>query len=280
VKRTVECFYPGRSFPSISVTGAECALDCKHCSRKYLEGMIPATSPDDLASVAEALVERGARGFLLSGGVDKNGKVGLSEFLPTIAEIKATTDLKINAHVGLAPSRELEELVGIGIDSFSIDLYGSDDTVREVLGLDAKADDYFKVASDLAELNAHFAPHICVGIHGGKLKGELAAISRLRDLSPRTLAFISLIPTKGTQYASVRPPNKQMLLEVVRCARSELPDTKLMLGCMRSKSDRSWEPDMIEAGLDGIVLPAAKTVDLLRARGYGIRKRAECCALI
>ena len=280
MSRTIECFYPGRGFPSISVTGAECSLDCKHCSRKYLEGMIPATTPEELLDVAEALAERGARGFLLSGGVDGTGKIPLKGFVPAISEIKSSTDLKINVHVGLAPRAELESLLSSGIDSFSVDLYGSDETIREVSGLDAKSDDYFKVFETLQQLGASVSPHLCVGIHAGQLKGEASVISRLRQLEPKTLILISLIPTKGTQYAFMKPPSREMMLSITSEARAELPGAKLLLGCMRSKTDRSWESALVDAGLDGIVLPAQNTVESLRAKGYSVRKRSVCCALI
>jgi uncharacterized radical SAM superfamily protein len=280
VGRTVECFYPGKSFPSISVTGTACALDCKHCSGKYLDGMIPVLWPEDLIAVAEALAERGARGFLLSGGVDESGRVPLRRFLPAIREIKRTTDLKINAHVGLTPPGELGALVSSGIDAFSIDVYGSDETIREVLGLRAKAEDYFRMLEGLQRLGASVSPHICVGIDGGRLKGESAAIARLKAIGPSTLILISLIPTKGTEYSRVEPPGKEMMLSVVREARSTLPSTRIILGCMRSKAERSWEYDLIVEGLDGIVLPAPRTVEKLRAAGYSVRKRPECCAML
>ena len=279
--RTIECFYPGRSFPSISVTGKSCDLNCKHCSKKYLEGMIPASIPADLLEIAEALAERGAKGFLLSGGADRSGRVRMADYVPAIEEIKSTTDLRINAHVGLTPTKELERLVRSGIDSFSVDVYGSDDTIREVLGLSAKADDYFEVVETLMKLGAPIvAPHICIGIHGGVVRGEFTAIERLVSLEPKVLIFISLIPTKGTAYAGLPPPSSGAVISVVTKARKELPNTKLLLGCMRSKLDRSSEHEIVLAGLDGIVLPVAATVERLRAEGYQIRKRATCCSLL
>jgi len=281
VQKAVECFYPGGNFPAISVTGSECALDCKHCSRKYLEGMIRATTASDLLSVAEAIAERGASGFLLSGGVDRNGRVPLAEFADTIKEIKVTTDLRINAHIGLSNEREVDCLVKSGIDSFSVDLYGSGETIKEVLGLDTTPEDYFAVLGNLMNAGAPIvAPHICVGIHGGELKGELKVIDRLSMNPPDVLVLISLIPTKGTAYESVPPPGRDAVLSVIRKARQDLPETKLLLGCMRSKLDRSSEYDFLDAGLDGIVLPATRTVERLRAEGVSVKKRAICCSFM
>ncbi len=278
--RTVECFYPGRSFPAISVTGRACALNCKHCAGRYLEGMIPATTPGDLLAVAEALAQRGANGFLLSGGNDSNGKVRLGDFCGAIREVKATTDLRINAHIGLSSAQEIARLVDSGIDSFSVDVYGSDETVREVLGLDVPCDEYFGVVENLRGAGAPvIAPHICVGIHGGALRGELKAISRLADPAPDALVLISMMPTKGTEYESVAPPSEDALDRVIRQARKELPDTKLMLGCMRSKLDRRPEVSHVMSGLDGIVLPAPSTVQKLQAEGYILKRRSVCCSM-
>ena len=244
-----------------------------------MEGMIPATTPSDLLDVAEALAERGARGFLLSGGSDETGRIGIMEFADAIREIKATTDLRINAHIGLADTKEIKHLVGLGIDAFSADVYGSDETIREVLGLDARVEDYIRVVADLKGCGARVAPHLCIGIHGGAMRGEMAAIERLRRLEPEALILISLIPTKGTLYQSASPPSNEMIASVVRRAREELPTARLLLGCMRSKLDRSAEFSFVSEGLDGIVLPSSSTVDRLKKEGYIVKKRSVCCAI-
>lgn len=278
--RIIECFYPGSSFPAISVTGGACALRCKHCAGRYLEGMIPATTPGDLLAVAEALAERGASGFLLSGGNDPKGRLELSGFCEAIEEIKATTDLRINAHIGLAGSDEIRRLVGSGIDSFSVDVYGSSETVREVLGLEASPEDYLRVVRDLQGAGAPLvAPHICVGIHGGETRGEFKAVTMLSDFAPPVLVLISLIPTRGTEYESARPPSAETMESVIRAAKADLPGTKVVLGCMRSKLDRRSEAGLVRAGLDGLVLPAPSTVEALQAEGFVTKKRSVCCAM-
>lgn len=279
--RVVDCFYPGLSFPSISTTGTECALDCKHCSRRYLQGMIPATKPDELLALAEGLAGRGAEGFLLSGGADPRGKVCLAGFEDAIRQIKFDTGLKINAHIGLASDVDIRTLIAAGVDAFSVDLYGSKETISEVLGLPFGPEDYFRVLKTLVDEGAPIvAPHICVGIDGGRLKGEFAALERLGKFSPDRLVLISLVPTKGTAYERVKPPAASDLLAVVDKARAEMPDTTLLLGCMRSRLDRSWEAEAVRRGVQGVVLPSVATVETLRSEGYRFRTRAHCCALM
>lgn len=279
MQKTVECFYPGAGFPSISTTGGACALNCKHCAKKYLEGMIPATTPEELLQVADALAERGATGFLLSGGVDASGRVRLDAYEDAIREIKSTTELRINAHIGLTAKRDIERLVACGVDSFSVDVYGSDETIREVLGLNATVADYLRVVQDLVDSNAeNVAPHICVGIHGGALRGEANAIEQLGKIGPSTLVFIALMPTKGTAYQDLAPSTGSDVVSMISKARSELPDARLLLGCMRPKRDRSWEVAAVKAGLGGVVLPSEKTLAALRSEGYAVKKRSVCCA--
>lgn len=279
--RDVGCFYPGLSFPSISTTGTDCALNCRHCARRYLQGMVPARTPDELVSLAEALANRGAEGFLLSGGSDASGKVRLTEFENAIRQIKSTTSLRINAHIGLASDGDISALIAAGIDAFSVDLYGSRRTIAGVLGLPYGPEDYFRVFEGLVREGAPIvAPHICVGIDGGMLKGEFAALDRLSKASPDRLVLISLIPTRGTAFERVSPPGASDMLAVVDKARAAMPDTKILLGCMRSKLDRSWEAEAVRRGVDGIVLPSQATTDTLRSEGFAIRRRGHCCALI
>ena len=236
--------------------------------------------PEELLQVAEALAERGAKGFLLSGGSDRTGRVKVADFSDALSEIKQTTDLLVNAHVGLSSRADLKKLVSSGVDAFSTDLYGDEETIRDVLGITATPDDYFRVIKDLRELGAsRVAPHVCIGIHGGKMGGELRAIERLATMAPESLILISLMPTKGTAYAGARPPDREMVLNVISHARSLMPETKLLIGCMRSKLDRTSEVGFVEAGLDGIVLPAAVTVERLTEKGFSIRKQATCCAM-
>lgn len=279
MKRTLDCYYPGKAFPSVSTTGQACSLSCKHCAGRYLGNMVPVTHPDELVTFARSLADSGGAGFLLSGGCDSEGRVRLGRFAPAIREIKATTPLRVNAHVGLSPQSELGSLVDSGIDAFSVDVYGDDETIAEVLGIRARAGDYISVVQDLMDLGANVAPHVCVGIRGGKTGHEHAAIDMVSRLSPETLVLISFIPSKGTAFETAAPPRGEEVVSVISYARSALPDTRLVLGCMRSKKDRSWEIDAVLAGLDGIVLPSEETVRAAAAMGLTIRSRETCCAL-
>ena len=280
MKRALDVYYPGKGFPSVSTTGRSCSLACRHCAGRYLEGMVPVTEPEELVSFARALASGGGRGMLLSGGCDAEGRVRLERFAQAIREIKGSTDLVVNAHVGLTPRSGLEELFEAGVDCFSVDVYGDDGTVEEVLGVRAAADEYAAVVGHLLDIGAQVAPHICIGVRGGEMGHERAAVDRMARLSPGTLVLISFIPTRGTAYAARSPPDGGEIVSVVSYARSALPRTRLLLGCMRAKRDRSWEMEAVRAGLDGIVLPSEETLRAAASLGYEVRKKETCCAIV
>ncbi len=217
--------------------------------------------------------------MLISGGSTIDGRLDLARFTGAIRTIKETTNLLVNAHIGLASRAEIDALVASGIDAFSVDVHGSEDTIREVFGIDAGPDDYLRVMDDLVQAGAPIvAPHICIGLRGGRIEGEYMALSAVAARNPGLLVLISLMPTKGTAYEGVPAPSGEDVLGIVSEARRILPGTRLLIGCMRDRTDRGWEVAAVEAGADGIVMPSAATVRALRESGYEIVERRTCCA--
>src|SRR3990167_8820187 len=48
------------AWPAVSITGADCKLQCDHCKAKILAPMIPARTPEELWRVVQGLVANGA----------------------------------------------------------------------------------------------------------------------------------------------------------------------------------------------------------------------------
>ena len=241
--------------------------------------MRAARSPTELISLAESLEGEGALGFLLSGGSDFDGRVPLEGFTDAIRRIKDVTGLLINAHVGLAPKAILENLVSAGVDAFSVDVHGSTKVIRGTLGLSATPNDFLRVVSDLEALGAQVvAPHVCIGLEPGDASGELNAIRLLGSVGVKRLVLIAFTPTKGTPYETLPPPAPEEILEVVRFTRAQMPDTRLLLGCMRPRSTRSYEVEAVAAGVDGIAMPSNDTLRQLLRQGVHLEERPICCA--
>lgn len=89
--KEIRFYYPLPRFPSISVTGNRCSLNCKHCAGRYLKQMKAAQRPEALKKLLKNLNEHGATGCLISGGSDKNGSIPLSEFYDVLSWAKRET---------------------------------------------------------------------------------------------------------------------------------------------------------------------------------------------
>ncbi|NPV09350.1 MAG: radical SAM protein [Anaerolineae bacterium] len=250
---------------AVSVTGTYCALNCAHCGGHYLSGMRP----------LNGLRPGAAPSLLISGGCDRRGRVPVRERLPELLPL--VQGRRTNWHLGLVHEEDLEGLDGL-LDVVSFDFVGDDDTLREVYGLEATADDLERCL-DLLASRARVVPHITVGLRAGRLGHEWLALERLEGHRFDALVFLVLIPTPGTPYASVQPPEPEEVAEVLAAARLRFPRVSLQLGCMRPKGSYRDELDplAVRAGLNVIVNPVRAAIALAEAMGLSWLTGHECC---
>ncbi len=279
--RGLKVYIPSRLFPSVSITGGRCELDCAHCNAHYLSHMIPAETPEKLYHICLSLYEQGAVGCLISGGSTREGYVPLEPFVETIKRVKEDTDLILNLHTGLISMSLAWRLAKANVDIISLDVVGDTETVRTIYGINKRAEDYFEALAN--HVNAglrHVIPHICIGLHYGAVKGELKALDAVRKINPESLVFIVFNPTKGTRMERTSPPAPLTVAKVIAIARLMLRDVTILLGCMRPSGKRREEIDMLSLNIiDGIVLPTRKIVNEAKKRGFSVKKLYSCCAV-
>ncbi len=249
----------------VSVTGRECRQGCAHCGGHYLAGMRPLAEarPGDRQSV------------LISGGCDGAGRVPVSQHLEALQSLTASR--RSNWHLGLIGPEELD-LVQPLLDVVSFDFVGDDRTLREVYGLDAGADEVERSFAVLSA-RARVVPHITIGLRGGAIGHEWAALERLTRHRFDTLVLLVLIPTPGTAYAEAQPPTPEDAARVIAAARARFPEVSLHLGCMRPRGDyRPMLDDLaVRAGVNLIVNPARSAVALAESLGLAWQQQRECC---
>ncbi len=280
MSRTVRFYYPLPRFPSVSVTGPHCELMCAHCKAHYLGHMPDVSTPEKLKSFCVEHEKGGGVGLLVSGGSTKEGRVPLGRFLPTLTWVKENTDLILNLHTGMLDVREAEEVASTGADVVSVDVVGSDETLRDVYGLKASVEEYGSTLTNLVDAGApSVAPHICVGLHFGELKGERMALERSLSIGPEVVVFLGLIPTADTPMSSVTPPGVDEIIGLIDEAKRLSPRTEASLGCMRSrgyKTELEWRA--IEAGADRLALVSRSTESRALEMGYKVKSFDGCCA--
>jgi hypothetical protein len=243
--------------------------------------MISCLTPSSLYESCLNLAANGTRGVLISGGYNEEGWVPLEGFLEAIAGVKRETGLFLNVHTGLVPPRMARRLGETGADMVSFDVIGSDETVELVLGIGRRAKDYERTLRSLARNVSHVVPHICAGLHEGRLKGEGRALSVIEGMDISALVFLIIIPTSGTLFEEIQPPSPAEVGELIAGARLKFPDIPLALGCMRPRGDGRIETELqaIRSGIDRIVLPSKEAVRAARKIGLEIRQLGSCCAV-
>jgi hypothetical protein len=252
--------FPFQTIP-VSLTGKKCALQCKHCNKHYLEHMLTLDK-----------LKGNERSVLISGGCNSNGVVPLLKFKEKLGEIKKRS--KIAVHPGLFPPKEARKLKGFA-DRIAFDFIGSDETIREVYGLKKSVNDYLTSFCALAK-QVPTIPHLTIGLHGGKIKGEWNALDLLCSSSAKTIVFNVFIPTPGTAYESFFPPPIKDVLELLMKAKGEF--SKVFLGCMRPGGSYREKLDSKAIALeavDRIVMPPPNIFKKVKDPSF----TTECCIL-
>lgn len=262
---------------SVSVTGEECALHCNHCNGHYLQHMVP------VAAARRVLESGGYWSILLSGGSDPHGRLPLMEHLAFIAWVHEQ-GIRINAHVGLQSDEDIDALSRF-FDRVSLDYVWDDGTIHDVYHLQQSGADYLHAAwgwtDAFSAAGGSEAPtsvkqrvslHLTIGLKGGVVVGEYAAIDSLVAFQPASLVFLVLIPTQGTVYGSVPVVPIDAVESVFAYARLKLPSTDLVLGCMHPKVAGYGEQLACLAGryqFRGVVGEASRAEDAEQVE--------ECC---
>ena len=266
----MDFYYPGKKFPSLSVTGHHCSSNCPHCEGKYLNNMIPVETPDKLLDEALKLSDENGNGFLLSGGSNSEGKIPLSDYYPVLKEIKRKTDLLVNVHTGVPSEKDVLVLKKIGVDVVSYDMIGSEETIKKVYDFDLDVVSYKRGYDLLVNEDIRTVPHVTVGLDEGDIVGEYDALDIISDSDK--IILNSLIPSNFGHSIS-----KNDFLSVVEYS-VENTDADIIIGCMRERGRAELEIESIKLGVKGIVIPSKRTKRWAEKR-YDIEEHRTCCAV-
>lgn len=271
------------SFPAFSVTAGACALQCDHCRAGVLAPMIAATSPEMLEEKVEALVlSDGLRGFLLSGGSNRRNEIAYERFWTAVRRIKARHPyLRIAAHTALLDDGRARAMEAAGVDVAMMDVIGSADTIRDVYHLDRPVSDFEASLAALRRTRMRVVPHIVIGLHHGRIRGEAAALEIVARQRVDALVLVIVMPhfaARETPFSLVPPAR---VAEVFRAARARLGDTPVLLGCARPSGlhKRAVDAYAVMAGVDGIAFPAEGAVALARTLHRPFEQHHACCSI-
>ncbi len=273
-------FVPGRTFPAISLTGNDCSLNCSHCEGKYLENMTPASDPIEFVKNAAKLIQKGAKGFLLSGGCDPLGNLPFLRYETILQKFKERTEVIYNAHPGLAEFEEAMALARIGVDFLSYDLQLDPKVISEIHHMkDIDPDDYLYSYLTLLDTNIEVVPHILVGAQYGNIDREIDAIKVIEPDRTKRIVFLSLIPPKSNP--NFRAPHPLEVAKVILATKIMFPHLELALGCMHMRDSDLFDLERyaIWAGVERLAMPSRAILKWLESENYQIQRYSGCCAM-
>ncbi|MFX0023074.1 MAG: radical SAM protein [Candidatus Hermodarchaeota archaeon] len=280
----LKIYNPTNRFPAISITGSNCALECEHCNKKYLKGMKQAKTNEELETFLINLSNKNGVGALISGGSMADGSVPLLKFLNTIKKVKRETNLIINTHTGLLNEETAKELAEANVDIVSFDINMDEEVVRNIYHLDIELDEYKRAIETLKKYNLNIVPHICIGLHYGKIHKEIESIKFIKDIKidPSLIVIIILIPPKDSKV-KFETPKPEDIAKVISIIRVAFPETEISLGCMRprGKIKNQIEKAAIKAGVNRIEIPSNETLKWLKRYNPKIQLKffSACCAI-
>lgn len=227
------------------------------------------------------IAARGARGVLVSGGSDQDGRVPLLKHMDDLKRVREELGLTIRVHPGLVSEEVAAGLAEVGIDGAMVDIIGAEETIRDVYHLDYGVAEYERTLKRLHRHGVPAIPHIILGLHFGKMLGEDRALELIAKYPPKILVLVIFMPLYGTPMADVKPPAPEEVGRFFQKARLALPDTPVMLGCARPYGDVKKEIDRlaVDAGLNGIAYPAEGIVEYARQKDMTPQFHDACCGV-
>jgi hypothetical protein len=268
-------------FRAVSITGAQCELDCEHCKGALLKSMPHVPTPGTLMAFGKRAAARADHGLLITGGCDSAGRLPWREFLPVIRSLKESTSLLITVHAGQTDAETARALKDAGVDQALVDVIGDDDTARHVYHLPEGVKTIRRTLDALAAADLAISPHIVFGLHYGVEKGEKAALEILKDYPLKKYVVVALTPSSGTPMAAVSPPAAEDVAAFIARARLQLPHLEASLGCARPRGAYRRRLDVlaVRAGVNSLALPADSALDEATTRGLRITRMETCCSL-
>ena len=270
------------AWPAVSITGAECKLQCDHCKAKILAPMIAAPTPQALWRVVNERIDAGAKGMLLTGGSNHRDEVEYGPFLPTVRRIKDShPGFRIAIHTALVDRAMACDIEAAGVDAAMLDVIGAQDTVSQVYHLRRPVADFERSLEVLVDTSMKVVPHIVIGLHYGRLLGEWAALEMIARHRPSALVLVVAMPFYAPAQRPFATPGSTEVGRFFLDARRALPEVPLLLGCARPAGRAKLEIDAyaVLAGLSGIAHPADGVVDLALRLGRDVKVTPACCSI-
>lgn len=250
---------------AVSLTGSSCAMKCPWCEGRYLKNMLQLPQIGELPAPPESL--------LISGGWNAGGQIPWEENFPALKRLREG-GIRLNLHFGIFRNEKtalLKELSPLISYDFLLD-----DELLQLSGFGFKTAEVLKSYEALLATGLEVVPHLLLGRNRGRLSGDFSLLETLAAYRPQKAVFLIFIPTPGTAFETFFPPEIEQLEKIFSQAREKLPQTALILGCMRPGGAYRIKIDRLalKHQFNKIVMPAPQ----IRKTIPQALIQSQCCA--
>lgn len=270
----IRAFVPSKYYVAVSITGLWCELGCPYCRGRYLKGMVPALTPNELYNVAQKLWNSGARGILISGGFTKNGNLPLTkEYMKVIRLLKQELGVIISVHSGLVGKEIIDELWASQVDFIDFEIPPSNNYLKLMKNLPHHTKDmYLNLLSyTMDRYDKDFmVPHVVIESKASTVNEEKTTIKEIIEASPSKIVILVEIPPTREEHIDI-----ERAIDVIRFTRN-IFNREVILGCMRPQwIKRDLDSKVIEGKLiDRIATPKKTTI-----KKYHLEVIHACCSI-
>jgi len=170
------------------------------------------------------------------------------------------------------------------VDAVLLDVIGDDETISQVYKLPHRTTRDYEMSLELLRKAGHrVVPHVVIGLHYGRIKGEFSALRMIADSEPDAVVLVVVMPYYGrASFQLLKPPSAEKGAEVVLYARLLMPRTPLMIGCARPAGPERVKFDAyaLLAGVNGIAFPAEGILTFAHRAGLKPLISADCCSAV
>ncbi|MCL4385786.1 MAG: hypothetical protein M1326_05670 [Cyanobacteria bacterium] len=274
------------SFLNISLTGSSCELQCRHCKGILLKDMIDGRGKNNLNEILEKYGQERVKGFLLSGGFDKNGLLHINEdILNDIKSIKTKmgSKIKIYIHAGFVDRVMAIKLKESLADGILVNVISSNKAIKNIYNLkDKSPEDYYYSIGRLKENGLKVSAHFIIGINNGRISEEFKSIEKITGLGVDSIVFVILKKlSKEMDIAGLKFKNEE-LLDLIKYAKKLNPGIPITFGCAKPPGAEveKLEIEIIKLGIDALAFPSEKSIEFALENNIKFKFVEECCAML
>lgn len=209
----------------------------------------------------------GARGFLVSGGFNREGFLPISrEHIDFLKEFRKGRQVFLSVHLGLAPREIVDKALG-AFDLIDYEVPPSVEFIRRGRGVKASLEDYMRILEYVSREYGEdrVAPHIVVNSPLASRSQELEVVREVGLAHKRIMVLLL--------HADSESVEEQRILAVAGLSRSLFREVSL--GCMRPRRLSGLIEKLVGGGfLDRVVNPGRGLV-----KKYSMRTISACCSI-